>query len=70
MEHYFKNADGDECLFIHDGDVPPSNLVWDCPMIWTLPEDTGRRVADMDPAPARDNKGPRAGKGWKGRIKG
>jgi catechol 2,3-dioxygenase-like lactoylglutathione lyase family enzyme/predicted enzyme related to lactoylglutathione lyase len=26
---------------IHDGVVPQSNLVSDCPMIWSLPEDTG-----------------------------
>lgn len=26
---------------IRDGNVPESNLVADCPMIWTLPEDTG-----------------------------
>jgi catechol 2,3-dioxygenase-like lactoylglutathione lyase family enzyme len=26
---------------IHDGQVPESSLVADCPMIWTLPQDTG-----------------------------
>jgi catechol 2,3-dioxygenase-like lactoylglutathione lyase family enzyme len=30
-----------EGTVIHDGAVPPSNLVADCPMIWSLPEDTG-----------------------------
>jgi catechol 2,3-dioxygenase-like lactoylglutathione lyase family enzyme len=30
-----------EGVIIHDGDVPPANTVWDCPMIWTLPEDSG-----------------------------
>jgi hypothetical protein len=35
-----------------------------------LAYETGRRVADRDRAPARDNKGPRAGKGWKGKIQG
>jgi Peptidase family M28 len=30
--------------------------------------ETGRRVANLDHAPDRDNKGPRVGKGWKGKI--
>ena len=30
--------------------------------------ETGRRVADLDHAPARDNKGPRAGKGSAGKL--
>ncbi|GAA3509158.1 VOC family protein [Georgenia daeguensis] len=38
--HGFRTRDQEGNL-IHDGEVPQSNLVWDCPMIWTLPEDTG-----------------------------
>jgi catechol 2,3-dioxygenase-like lactoylglutathione lyase family enzyme len=30
-----------EGAVIHDGAVPESNLIADCPMIWSLPEDTG-----------------------------
>jgi catechol 2,3-dioxygenase-like lactoylglutathione lyase family enzyme len=30
-----------EGTIIRDGNVPESNLVADCPMIWSLPEDTG-----------------------------
>ncbi|GAA4686087.1 VOC family protein [Frondihabitans cladoniiphilus] len=30
-----------EGTIIHDGAVPESNLVADCPMIWSLPDDTG-----------------------------
>ena len=33
-----------------------------------LAYETGRRVANLDHAPARDNKGPRAGKGSTGKI--
>ena len=29
---------------------------------------TGQRVANMDKPPARDNKGPRAGKGTSGKL--
>jgi hypothetical protein len=31
--------------------------------------ETGRRVANLEHAPVRDNKGPRAGKGFKGKLK-
>jgi Peptidase family M28 len=33
-----------------------------------LAYETGRRVASLDRAPARDNLGPRVGKGWKGKV--
>jgi hypothetical protein len=35
-----------------------------------LAYETGRRVANLNRVPTRDNKGPRAGKGWKGKIQG
>ncbi|MDQ1058223.1 catechol 2,3-dioxygenase-like lactoylglutathione lyase family enzyme [Arthrobacter globiformis] len=38
--HGFRTRD-QEGNIIHDGVVPESNLVADCPMIWSLPEDTG-----------------------------
>lgn len=38
--HGFRTRD-QEGVIIRDGAVPESNLVADCPMIWTLPEDTG-----------------------------
>src|SRR6202035_4445029 len=33
-----RNQEGE---VIKSGDVPPSNMVADCPMIWSIPEDTG-----------------------------
>jgi hypothetical protein len=33
-----------------------------------LAYETGRRVANLDHMPVRDNKGPRAGKAFKGKI--
>jgi catechol 2,3-dioxygenase-like lactoylglutathione lyase family enzyme len=39
-ENGFRTRD-QEGNVIHDGVVPQSNLVADCPMIWSLPEDTG-----------------------------
>ncbi|WP_156924563.1 VOC family protein [Burkholderia sp. WSM2230] len=39
-EHGFRTRN-QEGAVIHNGDVPPSNLVADCPMIWSVPEDTG-----------------------------
>jgi len=36
--------------------------------ITQLAYETGRRVANLDHAPVRDNKGPRAGKTLKGKI--
>jgi catechol 2,3-dioxygenase-like lactoylglutathione lyase family enzyme len=33
-----RNQEGE---VIRNGDVPPSNMVADCPMIWSIPEDTG-----------------------------
>jgi hypothetical protein len=38
--------------------------------ITQLVYETGRRVANMDRPPAKDNLGPRAGKGFKGKLKG
>ena len=38
--HGFRTRD-QEGNVIRDGRVPQSNLVADCPMIWSLPEDTG-----------------------------
>jgi Zn-dependent M28 family amino/carboxypeptidase len=38
--------------------------------IGQLVYETARRVADLDHAPARDNKGPRAGKGTTGKLAG
>jgi catechol 2,3-dioxygenase-like lactoylglutathione lyase family enzyme len=38
--HGFRTRD-QEGQLIHEGKVPESSLVADCPMIWTLPQDTG-----------------------------
>ena len=35
-----------------------------------LAYETGRRVANLDHAPVRDNRGPRVGTGWRGRVTG
>jgi catechol 2,3-dioxygenase-like lactoylglutathione lyase family enzyme len=39
-KHGFRTRN-QEGAVIRNGDVPPSNMVWDCPMIWSVPDDTG-----------------------------
>jgi hypothetical protein len=78
-DHYSYAAKGIPSLFYFTGTHPDYHRVSDTvdkilfdkiQRIAQLAYETGRRVADMDRAPARDNKGPRAGKGWKGKIQG
>jgi hypothetical protein len=78
-DHYSYAAKGIPSLFYFTGTHADYHRVSDTvdkilfdkiQRIAQLAYETGRRVADMDRAPARDNKGPRAGKGWKGKIQG
>jgi catechol 2,3-dioxygenase-like lactoylglutathione lyase family enzyme len=55
---------------IHDGIVPDSNLVADCPMIWSLPQDTGLtyeyyHLAERHRPKYARRADPRLAPGWK-----
>jgi hypothetical protein len=76
-DHYSYAATGIPIIFYTTGEHPDYHRVtdsvekieWDkMTRIVTLAYETGRRVANLDHAPARDNKGPRAGKGSTGKI--
>ena len=76
-DHYSYAAKGIPIVFLFTGTHPdyhqPSDTVdkilFDkLARITQLAYETGRRVANLDHAPVRDNKGPRAGKTLKGKI--
>jgi hypothetical protein len=76
-DHYSYAAKGIPIVFYFTGLHPdyhrPSDtvdkIVFDkIRRISQLAYETGRRVANLDHAPVRDNKGPRAGKGFKGKL--
>jgi hypothetical protein len=78
-DHYSYAAKGIPIVFFFTGTHPDYHAVSDTvdkivfdkiQRIAQLAYETGRRVANLDHAPARDNKGPRAGKGSKGKIGG
>ncbi len=77
-DHYSYAAKGIPIIFYFTGLHPDYHQVSDTvdkivfdkiQRIAQLAYETGRRVANLDRAPVRDNKGPRVGKGWKGKIK-
>jgi hypothetical protein len=77
-DHYSYAAKGIPIIFYFTGLHPdyhaPSDsvdkIVFDkVQRVAQLAYETGRRVANLDHAPARDNKGPRVGKTVKGKIK-
>ena len=78
-DHYSYAAKGIPIVFFTTGVHPDYHQVSDSidktlfdklARITELMLETGRRVANLDHAPARDNKGPRVGKGSTGRIGG
>jgi hypothetical protein len=78
-DHYSYASKGIPIIFYFTGTHPDYHQVSDTvdkihfdkiQRIAQLAYETGRRVANQDRAPVRDNKGPRAGKGWKGKIQG
>lgn len=77
-DHYSYAARGIPVIFFFTGLHPDYHQVSDevdkinfpkLASITRLVHETGRRVASLDRPPARDNKGPRAGKGFKGKLK-
>ena len=75
-DHYSYAATGIPIIFYTTGEHPDytvtdsvDKIEWEkLTRIVSLAYQTGRRVANLDHAPARDNKGPRAGKGSAGKI--
>lgn len=76
-DHYSYAAKGIPIVFYFTGLHPdyhrPSDtvdkIIFDkIRRVAQLAYETGRRVASMDRPPARDNQGPRAGKGFKGKL--
>jgi len=77
-DHYSYAARGIPIIFFFTGLHPDYHQVSDevdkinfekLARVARLVHETGRRVADLDRAPVRDNKGPRAGKGFTGKLK-
>jgi hypothetical protein len=77
-DHYSYAARGIPVIFFFTGLHPDYHQVSDevdkinfpkLANITRLVYATGRRVADMDRAPVRDNMGPRAGRGFKGKLR-
>ncbi|HUF24533.1 MAG TPA: M20/M25/M40 family metallo-hydrolase [Vicinamibacterales bacterium] len=77
-DHYSYAARGIPIVFFFTGLHPDYHQVSDevdkinfpkLAGITRLVHETGRRVANRDRAPARDHKGPRAGKGFKGKLR-
>lgn len=78
-DHYSYAAKGIPIVFYFTGTHPDYHQVSDTvdkilfdkiQRIAQLAYETGRRVGNLDRAPVRDNKGPRVGKDWKGKIRG
>jgi hypothetical protein len=78
-DHYSYASKGIPIVFYFTGTHPDYHRVTDTvdkilfdkiQRIARLAYETGRRVANLDRAPVLDHKGPRAGKGWKGKIQG
>ena len=76
-DHYSYAAKGIPIIFFFTGTHPDYHRVTDhvdkilfekLVRVTQLAYETGRRVADMDRMPARDNKGPRAGRTVKGKL--
>jgi hypothetical protein len=76
-DHYSYAEKGIPIIFFFTGTHPDYHQVSDSvdkilfdkiQRIATLAYETGRRVANLDHAPVRDNKGPRMGKGQKGKL--
>ena len=78
-DHYSYAAKGIPIIFYFTGLHPdyhrPSDtvdkIIFDkVRRIAQLAYETGRRVGNLEQPPARDNRGPRAGKGFKGKLRG
>jgi Zn-dependent M28 family amino/carboxypeptidase len=76
-DHYSYASKGIPIVFYFTGFHPDYHQVSDTvdkiifdkiQRVAQLAYETGRRVADLDRAPERDNKGPRAGRGSTGKI--
>ena len=76
-DHYSYASKGIPIIFYFTGEHPDYHQVTDTvdkiifdkvQRVAQLAYETGRRVANLDHAPVRDNKGPRVGKGSKGKI--
>jgi hypothetical protein len=77
-DHYSYASRGIPIIFFFTGLHPDYHQVSDevdkinfpkLANVTRLVHETGRRVGNLDRAPARDNKGPRAGKGFKGKLR-
>ncbi len=77
-DHYSYAARGIPIVFFFTGLHPDYHQVSDevekinfekLARVARLVAETGRRVANLDQVPVRDNRGPRAGKGFRGKLK-